>query len=208
VIEAAPAHPGLMAQALPWAGSAPHAEAMNSARFRSTLIALTRDSGEGSVGTDERADVSYRLDERDAQHLAAGLAGAARIAFAAGAIAVSTLHAEPVELRAADATPAGLDAFERELHRRAKVRAPIALFSAHQMGTARMGAGPADGAIDGEGRVYGVEGLVVTDASAFPNASGVNPMLTIMALSHRATRALIARRGATPTTDPPARSRS
>jgi hypothetical protein len=106
--------------------------------------------------------------------------------------------------------------FERELHRRAEARTPIALFSAHQMGTARMGASPADpstgsgqaGAIDAEGRVYGVEGLVVTDASAFPTASGVNPMLTIMALSHRATRALIARRAATSTSDSPARSRS
>lgn len=208
VIEAAPAHPGLMAQALPWSGRAAHAEAMTSARYRSTLIALTRDDGEGSVGTDERCDVRYRLDDGDAQHLAAGLAGAARIAFATGAIAVSTLHADPVELRAADATPSGLDAFEGEVRRRAKAREPIALFSAHQMGTARMGAGPADGAVDAEGRVYGVEGLVVADASVFPTASGVNPMLTIMALAHRATRAIIARRAAMRTSDSPAPSRS
>ena len=208
VVEAAPAHPGLMAQGLPWSGSAAHAEAMTGARYRSTLIALTRDDGEGSVGTDERADVRYRLADADAQHLAGALAGAARIAFAAGAVAVSTLHADPLELRAADATPAGLDAFERELHRRASARAPIALFSAHQMGTARMGAGHAEGAVDAEGRVYGVEGLIVADASVFPTASGVNPMLTIMALAHRATRALIARRAALRTSDSPARSRS
>jgi len=194
VIEAAPAHPGLMAEALPWSGRDAHAEAMNSARFRSSLIALTRDRGEGSVGLDARADVSYRIDDGDAQHLATGLAGAARIAFAAGAIAVSTLHAEPLQLSAAEATPAGLDGFEAELHRRAKARAPIALFSAHQMGTARMGATASAGAIDPEGRVYGVDGLIVADASAFPTASGVNPMLTIMALAHRATRALIERR--------------
>jgi choline dehydrogenase-like flavoprotein len=208
VIEAAPAHPGLMAQGLPWAGRDAHAEAMSSARYRCTLISLTRDRGEGSVGTDERADVSYRIDDGDAQRLAVGLADAARIAFAAGAVAVSTLHAEPLELRAADATPDGLDAFEVELHRRARARATIALFSAHQMGTARMSASAADGAVDAEGRVYGVEGLVVTDGSAFPTASGVNPMLTIMALAHRATRALIARRAATSTSDSPARSHS
>jgi choline dehydrogenase-like flavoprotein len=208
VIEAAPAHPGLMAEGLPWSGREAHAEAMNSARYRSTLISLTRDRGEGSVGLDERADISYRIADGDAQHLAAGLAGAARIAFAAGAIAVSTLHADPLQLSAAEATPAGLDAFERELQRRAQARTPIALFSAHQMGTARMGASPAEGTIDAEGRVYGVEGLVVTDSSAFPTASGVNPMLTIMALAHRATRALIARRAATSTSDSPARSRS
>jgi choline dehydrogenase-like flavoprotein len=208
VIEAAPAHPGLMAQGLPWTGRDLHAEAMNSARCRATLIALTRDHGEGSVGLDERADIIYRIAGSDARTLATGLAGAARIAFAAGAIAVSTLHADPLQLTAAEATPAGLDAFERELQRRAATRAPIALFSAHQMGTARMGASAADGAIDPEGRVYGVAGLLVTDASAFPAASGVNPMLTIMALAHRATRALIERRAVMSTSGSPARSRS
>src|SRR5665213_396191 len=208
VIEAAPAHPGLMAQGLPWTGRDAHAEAMNSARYRATLIALTRDRGEGSVGLDERSDVAYRIDDGDARTLAAGLAGAARIAFAAGAIAVSTLHAEPLQLTAAEATPAGLDAFERELVRRADARTPNALFSAHQMGTARMGASAADGAIDPEGRVYGVAGLLVTDASAFPAASGVNPMLTIMALAHRATRALIERRAALSMSGSPARSHS
>jgi choline dehydrogenase-like flavoprotein len=78
------------------------------------------------------------------------------------------------------------------------------------MGTARMGATAAGGAIDPDGRVYGVEGLLVTDASAFPTASGVNPMLTIMALAHRATSALIARRAASSSSSSasPARSRS
>jgi choline dehydrogenase-like flavoprotein len=43
--------------------------------------------------------------------------------------------------------------------------------------------------VDGDGAVHGVRGLFVADASAFPLASGVNPMLTIMALAHRtATR--------------------
>jgi choline dehydrogenase-like flavoprotein len=197
-----------MALALPWSGREAHAETMNGARFRATLISLARDRGEGSVGLDERADVSYRIAAGDARNLAAGLAGAARIAFAAGALSVSTLHAEPLQLAAAEATHAGLDEFERELQRRAAKRSPIALFSAHQMGTARMGAGRAAGAIDPEGRVYGVEGLLVTDASAFPGASGVNPMLTIMALSHRATSALIARRAATSPSGSPSRSRS
>jgi choline dehydrogenase-like flavoprotein len=76
------------------------------------------------------------------------------------------------------------------------------------MGTARMASDPAHGVLDAEGRVYGVEGLLVVDGSAFPNASAVNPMLTIMALAHRATSALIARRAARTTSGSPVRSRS
>jgi choline dehydrogenase-like flavoprotein len=59
------------------------------------------------------------------------------------------------------------------------------MFSAHQMSTARMGARASSSVADPDGRVWGVDGLVVADASAFPNASGVNPMLTVMALARR-----------------------
>jgi choline dehydrogenase-like flavoprotein len=152
--------------------------------------------------------VRYHIADDDARRLATGVAGAARIAFAAGAKSVLTLHAQPLALEAADATPAGLDAFEHELQRRADARTPLALFSAHQMGTARMGRSAADGVIDPEGRVYGVEGLLVTDASAFPSASGVNPMLTIMALAHRTVSAFIRRYAAPSSSASPAQSRS
>ena len=52
------------------------------------------------------------------------------------------------------------------------------------MSTARMG-GRRDAVADPEGRVRGVRGLYVADASGFPSASGVNPMLTVMALARR-----------------------
>ena len=44
-----------------------------------------------------------------------------------------------------------------------------------------------------DGQVWGVPGLFVTDASAFPTASGVNPMLSIMALARRTAHRMAAR---------------
>jgi choline dehydrogenase-like flavoprotein len=42
---------------------------------------------------------------------------------------------------------------------------------------------------DADGAVYGLKGAYVADASLFPASSGVNPMITVMALArHVATR--------------------
>jgi choline dehydrogenase-like flavoprotein len=39
--------------------------------------------------------------------------------------------------------------------------------------------------------VFGNSGAYVADASLFPSASGVNPMVTIIALAHRIGKGLV-----------------
>jgi choline dehydrogenase-like flavoprotein len=63
--------------------------------------------------------------------------------------------------------------------------------SAHQMGTCRMGTTQRNSVVDPRGKVWGVaEGLYVADASVFPSASGVNPMVTNMAISDWISRGI------------------
>lgn len=197
-IEVAPAHPGLMALALPWRSRAKHADAMDRARNNALLIALARDRGEGTVGLDARADITYAVARDDGERMIATLIGCVTLAFAAGARRVATLHADPLELER-DASEEARTSFFRAIAARGTHANRLAVFSAHQMGTARMHRDPARGVTDPFGNVHGVSGLMVADSSVFPLASGVNPMLTIMALAHRA----IARRvGYKPTVFP------
>jgi choline dehydrogenase-like flavoprotein len=49
-----------------------------------------------------------------------------------------------------------------------------------------MGVNPATSAISADNETHEVAGLFVADASSFPTASGVNPMLSIYAIAHRA----------------------
>jgi choline dehydrogenase-like flavoprotein len=42
------------------------------------------------------------------------------------------------------------------------------------------------------GELHDTHGVWIADASAFPTAFGVNPMVTIMALAHRTTAAIAA----------------
>jgi hypothetical protein len=70
---------------------------------------------------------------------------------------------------------------------------PTGIFgSAHQMGTNRMSIRPEAGVVDPAGRVWGTQGLYVSDASVFPSASGVNPMITNMAISDWISRGVAA----------------
>jgi choline dehydrogenase-like flavoprotein len=61
---------------------------------------------------------------------------------------------------------------------------PYAPFtSAHPMGTCRMSSHVGEGVVDSRGKVWGTDNLFVADASVFPSASGVNPMVTTMAIA-------------------------
>jgi choline dehydrogenase-like flavoprotein len=61
---------------------------------------------------------------------------------------------------------------------------------AHQMGSNRMSSRPQDGVVGPKGKVWGTEDLYISDASVFPSASGVNPMVTNMAISDWISRGI------------------
>jgi choline dehydrogenase-like flavoprotein len=58
------------------------------------------------------------------------------------------------------------------------------------MGSARMGGSPQESACRPSGETWDARDLYVCDASAFPTASGVNPMISIEAIAHMNARAL------------------
>jgi choline dehydrogenase-like flavoprotein len=75
--------------------------------------------------------------------------------------------------------------------RRIGNKPPTGTFAcAHQMGSNRMSVRPQDGVVDPKGKVWGTENLYVSDASIFPSASGVNPMVTNMAISDWISRGI------------------
>ena len=152
-IEVAPAHPGLAASAVPWESREQHAELMDRMRNVATLFALTRDRDPGSVDLDDEAYVRYRVSPHDGENLLAGLVGTFDLAFAAGAARVMTLHTRPLEARREQWTQRFREAFLERLRNIGVAPNRQILFSAHQMGTAAMGADRDRSVVDPLGRV-------------------------------------------------------
>jgi choline dehydrogenase-like flavoprotein len=198
--EVAPAHPGMLALATPWGSGVEHKSEMRNAAHEAAMIVLARDTGEGHITLDRQGDpiLHYWPSETDRRHLIRGMQEQARIAFAGGATRVAMLHTPTLILEAEGGRPGAvseqkLNAYLREIeHRGINPNQPM-LFSAHQMGTARMGADPKTSATDPQGEVHGVRGLFVADGSLLPTAAGVNPMLSIYGLTYRVAQAIKAR---------------
>jgi choline dehydrogenase-like flavoprotein len=198
--EVAPAHPGMLALATPWGSGLEHKSEMRNAAYEAAMIVLARDTGEGHITLDRQGDpiLHYWPSETDRRHLVRGMQEQARIAFAGGATRVAMLHTPKLILEAEGGRPGAvteqkLSAYLREIEHRGIVPNQPMLFSAHQMGTARMGSDPKTSATDPQGEVHGVRGLFVADGSLMPTAAGVNPMLSIYGLTHRVAQAIKAR---------------
>jgi choline dehydrogenase-like flavoprotein len=136
---------------------------------------LPRDRGAGRVriGRDGEPIVTYRLADEDARRLAIGIDGAGKILTAAGAHEIFTAHARLQRFEGS---------FPPDAFRFGPGRG--ALYSFHIMGSARMGGSATMSAAGPTGETWDVQNLVIADGSAFPTASGVNPMITIEAIAH------------------------
>jgi choline dehydrogenase-like flavoprotein len=155
-----------------------HQEAILDFGHISSIGVQLTDETAGRVGIarDGSIRARYRLSDNDASRVVFGIARAAEIHFAAGASEVYPNIGRAPVLR-----PGEVAEFEATRFKPSELR----LEAFHPMGTARIAANPAEGACAADGSVNGVTGLHVADASLFPTAVGVNPMMTIIAFAKR-----------------------
>ncbi|MFN2586652.1 MAG: GMC family oxidoreductase N-terminal domain-containing protein [Actinomycetota bacterium] len=186
IFETVPVHPGAGSAALPWVSSRQHLELMSEFPRLSLCAVLARDETAGCVriARDGGPRVHYRLTRADERRIADGIAGAAAVMEAAGARRIFSQHHRLLEYEPGEpgAREAWVDATRRTGYR----DGTITFFSYHQMGSCRMGVDPATSAIGPDNESHEVANLFVTDASAFPTASGVNPMLSVYGIANRA----------------------
>ena len=191
LLESAQSTTGLFAGAIPWRSGRDHKRRMKDWSRAAPLISLNREQGHGRVTVDEagNAVTHYPVtDEVDIRNIRAGVEQLIRIHEQAGAEEIVGSARKAGDWKRGD----DLDAFVGEVTSMPIAPREFLLFSAHQMGSCRMGSDPASSVADPRGQLHDTPGVWVGDASAFPSASGTNPMLTIMALARRTAHAIAA----------------
>lgn len=194
-LETPPAHVGLMAMATPWQSALQHKSYMLRMANSANFIVLTRDKFGGHISLNRKGQPAYHynLHPYDLKHLLTGIEKAARAHLAAGAEEIIFPHHQLRHVTG-NTNESALHKLFTQMPDWGWKAGQFSLFTAHQMGTCRMGGNAKTHPLTPEGEMVGVKGLFVADASAFPASSGVNPMISIMALSHYTVQQLISKK--------------
>ncbi len=158
---------------------------LTEARRLAMWVQACRAETIGSIEAGARGKpiVRYTLNRADMLRVREAFLVLARMHFAAGARAV---------LPGIFGLPYSLGQDELQVLEAAPLdpRAYVAILS-HLFGGCVMGKDPSSSVCDARGRVHGVDGLLVVDASVMPTNLGVNPQHTIMALARLFARRLL-----------------
>ncbi|KAK6949034.1 hypothetical protein Daesc_009106 [Daldinia eschscholtzii] len=167
-------------------------------RHMNNFLSLARDRDTGSVypEADGSPTVAYTPSTFDRASIQAGVVAIAKICYIQGATELippvrsipSFKSDTPASERNID--DSGFSIWITQLEQADFTKA--LLVSGHQMGSCRMSKTKEQGVVDQHGKVWETENLYIADASVFPSASGVNPMITIMAISDRIARGIAA----------------
>ncbi|KAJ5625287.1 hypothetical protein N7510_001596 [Penicillium lagena] len=200
-IESVSMLPAVVIPMFPWRDGLDYKLFAAGINHSTSFITLTKDRDGGRVYPDPgdgRVRVDYTVSPFDRRHIVEALIACAKIAYISGAKEFHTTYRDlPPFIRPHASDPeapegtndAALQSWIAELRRKSPLNPERGMFaSAHQMGTCRMGTSPKSSVVDPDCQVWETEGLYVVDASVFPSASGVNPMVTNMAIADWASR--------------------
>ena len=201
--------PSVFIPSFPWRDSLEYKLWAAKMRRSTSIMVLTKERDTGRVypdPVDGCCRIDYTVSAFDRKHIVECLIAIAKIAYITGAKELHTSYRDlPPFIRPEASDPeapegtnnTALQNWIAELRRKSPLDPERGLFaSAHQMGTCRMSKSPKLGVVDPDCQVWGTDGLYVLDASVFPSASGVNPMVTNMAIADWASRNLARAMGA------------
>jgi choline dehydrogenase-like flavoprotein len=176
--------PGLLTTVVPWLSGAQHKELTRKYRYRTDFCWIVKDRGAGTVTIDENGQSTHWYpftDELDRRHFREAAETSVRMHEAAGAQQIF-LAGQPFAPwnRGED-----LEAFIEKVNQVPIGPGGTPVFALHQMCSAKLGSDPRTSVAKPNGELHDTTGVWIADASGMPCCSGVNPMVSTMALARR-----------------------
>jgi choline dehydrogenase-like flavoprotein len=196
-VETPPVHPLLLGLVLNWGTGLTFKTFSLSWRNLLVYINISRDHSKESnriaLDKDGNFEVHYDLTRQDEANLMNGLVQTLRIMKATPGNKLVQVSHESMPPFVDMGNAAAFETFLEGVRAGGLVRGKYNVFSAHQMGSCRMAATPAEGPVSPEGCLFESANVFVADASLFPTSLGVNPMVTVEALAHMVSRSVMKR---------------
>jgi choline dehydrogenase-like flavoprotein len=172
LVESLTLNPATWATQSPFVDGRSHRETLLKLAHMASWHGVSHDHGSGRVILDEAGDALVQWEYGDEVDRRVGVRAhveLASMARAAGAREIFTFH--HTEHRWVEGED--FDAFLEKL--RSAPMGDATAYSAHQMGSCRMGMDPATSVADGDGQLHDVRGVWIGDAAALPTAPGSTP---------------------------------
>lgn len=187
--EAAPTHPILAATAASNFGHAQQ-QFMKQLSHMSFLIALhvdgvlpEDDGGSVTLSSTGKINLHYPVRSFLQESFKESMKQGARLALAAGATTVHSLHFPGVQMKS--------EADIEQLNTQPYGALHHGIFTAHQMGGLGMGIDPKKSVVNAHLQHHRIDNLFVVDGSVFPTSLGVNPSESIYGLASWASEHIL-----------------
>ncbi|KAM9992616.1 hypothetical protein ACTFIY_010058 [Dictyostelium cf. discoideum] len=165
-----------------WDDSFNFKKRMLKARYFSGFISICRDTVPGKIRLDKDGrspKIQYTLSDRDWKSMLPSIEASLRALIKIGAIEAS--------IPMGGFKPGNQDTIEqyiKAIKSNGYKSNQTVILSAHQMGSCRMGSSKSNSVVNENGESWDVKRLFIADGSVLPSSVGVNPMITIYAISH------------------------
>ncbi|EGG23219.1 glucose-methanol-choline oxidoreductase [Cavenderia fasciculata] len=191
ILETPNAHLGVVSMIVSylWDSSSMLKEHLYNVKTWSCIIPILRDKNPGKIKLDKdhrSPKIVYNLSDEDYKNLLPGVEGAIRALVAAGAKKFSVPIAGTTIVDSEN-----LESYIKNLKSTKYKPNKQAVLSAHQMGSCRMGSNKNNSVVNENGESWDMKKLFIADGSVLPSAVGVNPMITIYAVSYQIAQSIL-----------------
>ena len=185
IIECVQHLPGLFTTVVPWLDGAQHKELTRKYRYRADWVFIVKDRGAGTRHDRRERSVDVLVSVHRRTRPSPFPRGRGRRLSGCTRPQVRNRSFSPASRSRLGQRGEDLEAFIEKVNQVAIGPGGTPVFSAHQMCSAKMGSDPQTSVAKPNGELHDVTGVWIADASGMPSCSGVNPMVSTMALARR-----------------------